>query len=115
MAEDERETTRKAQLALGKAVAAMIEEGVADGSVRPCKPVVTSRLLFAAFNGVARLPIDPARTQPFEMAEDFLNVLFQGLIPTGGGFRALGSRCRRLARHKGTRAASQTEWECRVG
>jgi len=83
MAEDERETTRKAQLALGKAVAAMIEEGVADGSVRPCKPVVTSRLLFAAFNGVARLPIDPARTPPSEMAEDFLNVLFEGLIPRG--------------------------------
>src|SRR3546814_1135804 len=43
MAEDERETTRKAQLALGKAVAVMIEEGIADGSVRQCKPVVTSR------------------------------------------------------------------------
>lgn len=81
MAENERETTRKAQLALGKAVAAMIEEGIADGSVRPCKPVVTSRLLFAAFNGIARLPADPGRTPPPEIAEDFLEILFEGLIP----------------------------------
>src|SRR3546814_19651590 len=49
LAEDERGKTRMAQLALGKEVAAMIEEGVADGSVRACKSVVTSRLLFAAF------------------------------------------------------------------
>src|SRR3546814_6857051 len=81
MAEDERETTRKAQLALGKAVAAMIEEGVADGSVRPCKPVVTSRLLFAAFNGIARLPAGPDRPAALEMAADFLEVLFEGLVP----------------------------------
>src|SRR3546814_20076264 len=94
MAEDERETTRKAQLALGKAVAAMIEEGVADGSVRPCKPVVTSRLLFAAFNGVAPLPIDPARQPPSALAEAFLHVPFEGLIPGGRCFRGLGHRLR---------------------
>src|SRR3546814_5980866 len=63
MAEDERGTTRKAQLALGKAVAVMIEEGIADGSVRRCKPVVTSRLLYAAFNGIARLPAGPDRSE----------------------------------------------------
>ena len=81
MAEDERETTRKAQLALGKAVAVMIEEGIADGSVRRCKPVVTSRLLYAAFNGIARLPAGPDRPAALEMADDFLEVLFEGLVP----------------------------------
>src|SRR3546814_11413405 len=81
MAEDERETTRKAQLALGKAVAVMIEEGIADGSVRQCKPVVTSRLLYAAFNGIARLPAGPDRPSALEMADDLLEVMFEGLVP----------------------------------
>src|SRR3546814_20710669 len=71
MAEDERETTRKAQLALGQAVAVMIEEGIADGSVRQCKPVVTSLLLYAAFNGIARLPAGPDRPASLEMSYDF--------------------------------------------
>ncbi|USI78643.1 TetR/AcrR family transcriptional regulator [Sphingopyxis sp. USTB-05] len=78
MAEDERTTSRKAQLALGNAAAEMIAEGIADGSLRSCDPRVASRLLFAAFNGVARW-----RNPPKDVAADFLDILFDGLAPRG--------------------------------
>lgn len=81
MAADESEANRKAQLALGTAAAKMVEEGIADGSIRPCDPREVSRALFAAFNGIARWRGVPGKRAPADVAEHFLDLFFLGLAP----------------------------------
>jgi AcrR family transcriptional regulator len=46
------EATRKAQIEIGRAVQSMIKVGIADGSIKPCDPVLVGHALFGAFNNL---------------------------------------------------------------
>ena len=79
MAPTEGKRNRQRQLHLGHAAAAMVRQGIADGTVRDCDPVMASRALYAIFNGMARWYREPHRQTPAELANDFLDIVFQGL------------------------------------
>lgn len=75
----EGERNRLAQLRLGRAAAAMVRQGIEDGSIRPCDPVIASRALYAIFNGMARWHRPDNAKSPAQFAGEFLDLVVQGL------------------------------------
>ena len=73
------EKTRQAQIEIGRAVQSMIKVGIADGSIKPCDPVLVGHALFGAFNN---LPVwyKPAagRSLP-EIVDSYLKIFGSGL------------------------------------
>ena len=80
MGDVERDRARKTQVELARAVVAMIKNGVKDGSIRRCEPADVSRALFALFNGVPRWYREGSR-KPAQIADDFLDLIVEGLRP----------------------------------
>lgn len=74
-------TMREAQVWLGHSVADMIRSGVSDGTIRDCDPIEVSRVLFASFNGVARWQMKESGRKPARIAEEILDIFFNGLSP----------------------------------
>jgi len=69
------------QQVLGRAVQAMIERGVADGSIRPCRAGDVSRTLYAAFNGTL-FPFRPGVERDLAaLADAILEIFINGLRP----------------------------------
>jgi TetR/AcrR family transcriptional regulator, cholesterol catabolism regulator len=78
------ERDRLNQRELGHAVQAMVERGVADGSIRPCEPSDVSRTLYGAFNGTLA-PFRPGAEVDLEaMADAILRIFIEGLRPRRG-------------------------------
>jgi TetR/AcrR family transcriptional regulator, cholesterol catabolism regulator len=78
------ERDRQNQRELGHAVQAMVERGVADGSIRPCKPSEVSRTLYGAFNGTLS-PFRPnAEDDLNALADSILEIFIDGLKPRRG-------------------------------
>lgn len=73
----ERETAGRRALEI--AVRAMIAEGQVDGSMRPCDPVVTARVLFGAFNGIPRWFHADGGLSVEDVAERYMDVLITGI------------------------------------
>lgn len=64
-----------------QAVRRLIEEGIADGSIAPCNPRLTAFALFGAFNWMARWYQGEGELSPQQIAEQFLSLFQNGLIP----------------------------------
>ncbi len=79
MSAAEGERNRASQIRLGRAAADMVRQGVRDGTLRGCDPVMASRALYAIFNGMARWHREPQAKAPAELALEFLDMVFQGL------------------------------------
>ncbi len=62
-----------------KTLAGFIQTGIADGSVRPCNPVLTCSAIFGALNWVPKWYKFDGRHGADETADTFVNVLTQGL------------------------------------
>lgn len=71
--------TRQAQIEIGRAVQSMIKLGIADGSIKPCDPVVVGHALFGAFND---LPVwykpSAGRSLP-DIVDSYLKIFGSGL------------------------------------
>ena len=76
-----KEATRDTQIALGQAVAGMLQLGITDGTVRQCDVTEVSRAIFAAFNGVARRGPGHSEETPAQIADRILDIFFIGLTP----------------------------------
>jgi AcrR family transcriptional regulator len=78
------EKDRQNQRRLGAAVQAMIERGIADGSIRACSPKAVSRTLYAAFNGLL-FPFRPGSQENLTaVADSILAIFIEGLRPPDG-------------------------------
>ena len=66
---------------INQAVCQLIEEGIADGSIAPCDPRMTTFALFGAFNWIAHWYHEEGELSPHQITEQFLSVFQNGLIP----------------------------------
>lgn len=75
----EEELTRLAQRDLGAAVQAMMERGIADGSIRRCDTGDAVRALFGAFNSLPRWHHPKSGRTPADVARSFMHLVGEGL------------------------------------
>jgi TetR/AcrR family transcriptional regulator, cholesterol catabolism regulator len=68
-----------------KTVAAFIQSGIQDGSIRPCNPHLTCAAIFGALNWVPKWYRADGRYDASESAETFMRVLTQGIAASGAG------------------------------
>lgn len=73
---------RQFQRRLDNTVRALLTEGMADGTVRPCHPGMVSAMLFGALNWVPRWYDPKGRLDIPQIADTFMDMLCQG-IATG--------------------------------
>jgi AcrR family transcriptional regulator len=66
---------------LDTALRDIIMQGIADRSIRPCDPKLTTFAIFGAFKGIASWYDSNGPSTPGEIAEAYLDVLVQGLKP----------------------------------
>ncbi|HEY7413888.1 MAG TPA: TetR/AcrR family transcriptional regulator [Ktedonobacteraceae bacterium] len=78
--EENRLTLRAERRELDRAVRHLIEEGIADGSIAPCDPRMTTFALFGAFNWMVHWYQEEGKLSPHQIAEQFLAVFQNGLI-----------------------------------
>jgi AcrR family transcriptional regulator len=64
---------------LEEAVRNMLRAGQADGSIGACDPVLTTRALFGAFNGIPRWFSPDGRLTPKDVADGYLDVIVTGI------------------------------------
>lgn len=60
-------------------VRALITEGIADGSIKPCHPGLFSAMLFGAMNWVPRWYKDDGKLSVQDVADSFIDMLTQGV------------------------------------
>lgn len=70
---------REFQRRLDATVRALITEGIADGSIRPCHPALFCALLFGALNWVPRWYSDTGKFSIQEVADRFMDMLTLGI------------------------------------
>lgn len=63
----------------------LIEEGIADGSIRRCDPKITAFALAGAMNWIAHWHRADAELTPEQIADRFIDVFVSGLMPRSGG------------------------------
>jgi AcrR family transcriptional regulator len=66
---------------LSSRIEAMLARGVEDGSIRRCDTASVVRLTLAAFVGIARWYTPGGKRTPSQIADEFLDVLIEGLAP----------------------------------
>ncbi|MBW8313361.1 MAG: TetR/AcrR family transcriptional regulator [Hydrogenophaga sp.] len=70
---------RQFQRRLDNTVRALITEGIADGSIKPCHPGLFSALLFGALNWVPRWYSETGKLDVTEVVDHFMDMLTQGV------------------------------------
>jgi len=70
---------RQFQRRLDATVRALVTEGVADGSIKPCHPGMFSALLFGALNWVPRWHSPDGKLSIQEIADSFMDTLIHGI------------------------------------
>ena len=70
---------RQFQRRLDSTVRALVTEGIADGSVRPCDPGMFSALLFGALNWVPRWYSESGKLSIPQVADNFMDTLIDGI------------------------------------
>lgn len=70
---------RQFQRRLDKTVRALITEGIADGSIKPCHPGLFSALLFGALNWVPHWYKDSGKLGVEEVANQFMDMITLGI------------------------------------
>ncbi|MHC2576450.1 AcrR family transcriptional regulator [Bradyrhizobium diazoefficiens] len=66
---------------LDTALRDIIKQGIADGSIRPSDPKLTTFAIFGAFKGIASWYDANGPLKPAAIAEAFLDIIVQGLKP----------------------------------
>jgi len=70
---------RQFQRRLDTTVRALITEGIADGSIKPCHPGLFSAMLFGALNWVPHWYKDSGKLGVEEVANQFMDMITQGI------------------------------------
>jgi AcrR family transcriptional regulator len=70
---------RQFQRRLDSTVRALVTEGIADGSIRPCDPSMFSALLFGALNWVPRWHEEGGKLSIEQVADTFMDMLVGGI------------------------------------
>jgi len=70
---------------LNNEVREVIEQGIADGSIRPCNPKFLSYALFGSFNWIAYWYDETGEQTPTEVAEEFLKIYHSGIAAVSNG------------------------------
>ena len=71
---------RKFQKRLDGAVRGLLEEGMADGSLRQCNPALVSAMLFGAYNWVPRWHSPRSGVTVGTISDAFMDILVRGII-----------------------------------
>jgi AcrR family transcriptional regulator len=71
--------TREVQIEIGRSVQAMIKLGIADGSIKPCDPVIAGHALFGAFNNLPVWYKPAAGRSLSEIIDTYLQIFGGGL------------------------------------
>lgn len=66
---------------LDKALQRIVQQGVDDGSIRPCDPKVVSYAIFGGFNGIANWYREDGALNAKDIFSGFLDVFLNGLLP----------------------------------
>jgi AcrR family transcriptional regulator len=75
IAETDRAPHLQSRRTLTHAIETMVAEGVEDGSIRPCDPVDVVRILYGAFNNIARWYRPGGKRSPTQIATDYLALM----------------------------------------
>ncbi|MBB5685670.1 TetR/AcrR family transcriptional regulator [Sphingobium boeckii] len=75
-----------ARRAIEDAVCQMVMDGQEDGSIGRCNPIIATRAMFGAFNGIPRWFRTGGEFNARDVAEAYLDLLMHGLTPTGTAF-----------------------------
>ncbi|MBN9390971.1 MAG: TetR family transcriptional regulator [Chloroflexi bacterium] len=81
LTQENRQALRTFRTTLDHTVRVMLEEGMRDGSIAPCNPKMVTFALFGAFNWIAHWYKDDGELKPEEIAEHFLSLFENGLVP----------------------------------
>ncbi len=73
---------RRFQRRLDDTVRALITEGIADGSIKPCKPGLVAALFFGSMNWVPRWYRGAGNLTLDEIADAFVDMITQGIATT---------------------------------
>lgn len=78
-----RDSSRERQRALHRDVRNLVRAGIEDGSIRPCDPLLTTSMLFGAFNHLTKWwrPDGPRPLQA--VAKSYLDALATGIAQEG--------------------------------
>lgn len=76
---------RKFQRRLDSAVRALVVEGIADGSVKPCNPGLVAAMLFGALNWVPRWFDSRGALSLDQIVESFVDMLVSGIADGRAG------------------------------
>lgn len=76
------ERIRSFQRELDLTVRNLLEEGMADGSIRKCDARLTSAMIFGAFNWVPRWRKPNSRITTTEIARQYLDIFINGIATT---------------------------------
>ena len=79
LSNDSQKILHSGRRALDQTVRELIEQGVADGTIAPCKPKLATAALFGAFNWVPHWNIEGGRGAYADIADNFLTIFLEGL------------------------------------
>jgi AcrR family transcriptional regulator len=79
LAEPARQKDLNHRRRIEESVRQLIIDGQADGSVRPCDPVLTARALFGAFNGLPRWFDSSGPLSPRDVADNYMDIFITGI------------------------------------
>jgi AcrR family transcriptional regulator len=83
--QESREVLEKLARQLDVTMRAMIEEGITDGSIRPCNAKLTSFAIFGGYQGIARWFKEGGAFGLEEISEAFASIYLYGLAPRQKG------------------------------
>lgn len=76
---ESRQFLRQGRRNLDNRARALIEEGIADGSIKPCNPATATAAIFGAFNWVPHWRKTGNEADFLSIADDFLKLFIDGL------------------------------------
>jgi AcrR family transcriptional regulator len=83
MSSDSSERLWEGRRRLNAEVREVIEQGITDGSIRPCDPKFVSYALFGSFNWIAHWYDETGEQTPKEIAEAFFDIYHSGIAARG--------------------------------
>lgn len=79
LSDESRQTLRKGRRGLDECLRALIREGIADGVIAPCDPVMASAMIFGAFNQVPRWFRHDGALSHEDLADHYITMMLNGL------------------------------------
>jgi AcrR family transcriptional regulator len=98
LASDARADVRRAKRSYDAAFRAQIAGGMADGSIRPCDPKLSTFIITGALNGIGAWYRPDGELSVDAIADEFVDRLTEGLAAKRGGRRSTAARTSKSGR-----------------